>query len=130
MSSRVLDASALLAYIKGEPGEERVAEAIAAGSIMSTVNLAEVVSKLANDGVSEDAIRRGFDVLRGGVEVFGVEDAVATGLLRPATRAAGLSLGDRACLALARSRGLPALTSDGPWLDVAGDLGVEVEAFR
>lgn len=130
MSSAVLDASAALAYLQGEPGADRVSRELGTGALMSTVNLAEVATKLAADGLDEAAIRAAFNVLEVTPESFDEADALSTGLLRPATRAFGLSLGDRACLALARQRGLPVLTADRAWRDVAGPLNVDVEVIR
>ena len=130
MSSWVLDAAAVLALVQGEPGATRVSEALAAGAMMSTVNLAEVVTKLAADGLSEGAIRNAIGVQALDLAVFDQADAVSTGLLRPATRAFGLSLGDRACVALALKSGLPVLTTDRAWRDVAPLLDFEVEVIR
>jgi ribonuclease VapC len=130
----VLDASALLAYLRDEPGAEGVSEAIAGGAVVSTVNLAEVLSHAAGRGsdpagLVERMTERG---LLGGaiaVEPFTTADAVETARLRPLTREAGLSLGDRACLALARRLKAPALTADLAWAQ-AGDLAVELQQIR
>ena len=130
MSSSVLDASAALAYLQGESGAGRVEEALAAGAVLSVVNLAEVVTKLAADGLSNEAVRASIGVLRAETAVFDEADALSTGLLRPATRPFGLSLGDRACVALALSRGLPVLTTDRAWQDIGAVLDVEVEVIR
>jgi ribonuclease VapC len=125
--STVLDASALLAYLRDEPGAEVVADAIAEGAAISTVNLAEVLSRVAErDGDPSRLVGEMTDRgLLGGavsVESFTDEDAIEVARLRPRTRAQGLSLGDRACLALARRLGLPALTADTAW----SRLGLEV----
>ncbi len=130
MSSSVLDASAALAYLQGEPGADRVSRELGTGALMSTVNLAEVATKLAADGLDEAAIRAAFNVLQVTPEWFDEAEALSTGLLRPATRAFGLSLGDRACLALALQRGLPVLTTDRAWRDIAGPLNVDIEVIR
>ncbi|MGC8905556.1 type II toxin-antitoxin system VapC family toxin [Thermus sp.] len=123
----VLDASALLALLKGEPGAERVAEALERGAYLSAVNLAEVLSKLADWGVDPaeaQARMAQVGLLGAAVEVlsFTGEDALEVARLRALTRAHGLSFGDRACLALARRLGLPALTMEGAWagLDLGG----------
>jgi ribonuclease VapC len=123
----VLDASALLAYLRDEPGAEVVADAIAEGAAISTVNLAEVLSRVADrDGDPSRLVGEMTDRgLLGGavsVEPFTDEDAVEVARLRPETRAEGLSLGDRACLALARRLSVPALTADAAW----SRLGLEV----
>ncbi|MGC8876942.1 type II toxin-antitoxin system VapC family toxin [Thermus sp.] len=123
----VLDASALLALLKGEPGAERVAEALERGAYLSAVNLAEVLSKLADwgeDPAEAQARMAQVGLLGAAVEVlsFTGEDALEVARLRALTRAHGLSFGDRACLALARRLGLPALTMEGAWagLDLGG----------
>jgi ribonuclease VapC len=109
----VLDASALLAYLRDEPGAELVAEAIADGVVISTVNLAEVLSRSVDRGAdpAKIAARLAQSGLLDGaitVEPFTTADAIDAARLRPLTRDAGLSLGDRACLALARRLGTPA----------------------
>ena len=129
----VLDASGLLAYLKREPGEERVAQAMAGGLVISSVNLAEVLAKLADAGADPDQasttlIERG--ILNGTVtiEPFTDGDALASAKLRRATASAGLSLADRACLALASRLSVPALTADRVWS--ALDTGVVVQVIR
>ena len=97
---------------------------------MSTVNVAEVAARLAADDFPESRIRDGIELLEVDIAPFDEADAIATGLLRPATRSLGLSLGDRACVALAIRTGLPALTGDRAWRDIASILDVEVEIFR
>ena len=131
-SEWVLDASALLALLNREPGEERVAEALAAGVVMSTVNLSEVVAKLADIGMPEAEIREAIEPLGLGFAAFDDAGAFGAGLLRPASRTVGLSLGDRACLALGRQSGLPVLTADLAWnsLDFGLDSGVEITMLR
>ena len=111
MSSWVLDASALLALLNGESGSERVAEVLPDTAIAS-VNFSEVVAKLADEGRDESEIRSYLDALGLKIVEFNAELAYQTGFLRPLTRSIGLSLGDRACLALAVSLGVPALTCD------------------
>ncbi len=117
MSDAVLDTSALLALLLDEPGADTV-QATLPGALMSAVNLAEVVSKLCERGMPADQVA--FAVSSIGVEIvaFDDEQARVSGALRPLTRAWGLSLGDRACLALARLRNLPALTADIAWANV------------
>jgi ribonuclease VapC len=129
----VLDASALLAHLRDEPGADVVAEAIASGAVISTVNLAEVFSRVADRG--GDPAKLAADITQSGlldgaitVEPFTAADAIDDGRLRPLTRDAGLSLGDRACLALARRLDAPALTADTDWQGVAH--GVELRPIR
>ena len=130
MSDWVLDASALLALVHGETGRERVREAMAAGAVISTVNLAEVVSKLADDGMPETAIRATLAQFSLDVAEFNLEAAFVAGLLRPRTRSAGLSLADRACIALGRQSGLPVLTTDRAWRRLDLSAEVEIEMLR
>ena len=126
-SSTVVDASAVLALLNDEPGAAAV-EARLAGAMLSTVNLAEVVSVLADNGVPEADIRVAVGALGLISVVFDDETAVLAGALRPKTRALGLSLGDCACLALALQSSSSVLTADHAWGDL--DLGIEVELIR
>lgn len=126
-SRYVLDASALLCVLFEEEGADHVAARLP-GALVSTVNFSEVVAKLVDCGMPPDEIiplMADFDVELVPVDRVQAEDA---GLLRAKTKAHGLSLGDRACLALARSRGGIALTTDPAWN--ALDTGVEVELVR
>lgn len=129
----VLDASALLAYLGDEPGADVVADAIAGGVAMSVVNLAETLSTLTARGldpatVAADLTTRGLVDGAIMIEPVTTTDTVEIARLRPLTRDAGLSLGDRACLALARRLSLPALTADQAWTEVA--LDAEVRLIR
>jgi ribonuclease VapC len=125
----ILDASALLAFLLREPGQDRVMEALLAEPRMSTVNFAEVVTKYVLRGAAAQGER-----LRDELPVMFVpvdEDlALQAALMASVTRPLGLSLGDRICLALARRTGLPALTADRAWVNIAGALGVTVETIR
>lgn len=125
----VLDASALLAYLGNEVGADVVADAIAGGAAISTVNLAEALSTLAARGknpadVVSDLTDRG--LLDGAitVEPFTSADSIDAARLRPLTRAAGLSLADRACLALAHRLSTHALTADRAWTGLSIDIEV------
>ena len=119
MSACVVDSSAIMAVFYGEPGIEAVIGRLAQAAI-SSVNFAEIVGKLCEDGVPEAEARA--HILEFGLEVvmFDVDQASVAGGLRPVTRAKGLSLGDRACLALAQVRGLPVLTADRAWDQLTG----------
>lgn len=128
MSDFVLDASAILAILNREPGWETAAELVTPGCFVSTVNLSEVVAKLRERGVSESDIEVELAGMDLEVILFSHAQAMDAGFLRPFTIAGGLSLGDRACLALARDLRLPALTGDGAWRAV--DVGVEIRLFR
>lgn len=123
----VLDASALLALLHSEPGAAIVEEAVE-GAAISTVNWAEVYQRWLARGVDVTDLRADLEAIGIQIVPFIVEDAEQAAELWSLTRQHGLSLGDRACLALARRLGLPALTADRAWLDV--DSGVEVQAIR
>ena len=116
--SVVLDASALLALLRGEAGAKKVEGALA-GARMSVVNMAEVAShyhKLGMPGDEVDAMLRPLPI-----DLVPADAALAreAGRLRAHTVEGGLSLGDRFCLALAKRDGLPAWTSDRKWKEIA-----------
>jgi ribonuclease VapC len=123
----VLDSSALLCLLNGEAGAERVAEALPS-AVIGAVNLAEVVTKLRERGLSAEEVEEALGGFNLDVRPFTAVQAYATGHLRHATRSQGLSLGDRACLALAVELGAPALTADQAWGKV--DAGAAVEVIR
>jgi len=120
-----LDASALLALLLGEPGGEQVAAALD-GALLCSVNLAEVVSHYAKIGASRLDIEAMLRPLP--ITVVPVDAALSydAGMLRPFTLPGGLSLGDRYCLALAKREGVPAVTAERRWLDIAAAAGVTV----
>jgi PIN domain nuclease of toxin-antitoxin system len=122
-----LDASALLALLRLEPGNEKVAETIP-GAAISAVNLSEVVSKLMEKGVPEAAVRSALAKIE--LEIHPFEEGLAyrTGILRLATRELGLGLGDRACLALGQQLAATVLTTDRNWRHL--DVGVEIQIIR
>ena len=122
----VVDASALLAGLKGEPGADRVGAALDS-AVVSAVNFAEVVGGLARGGASPEGVRQSFGPLACTVVPADEEMAVEAGLMRALTDRAGLSLGDRFCLALGRRLRAPVLTADRQWALVADDVGVKVE---
>jgi PIN domain nuclease of toxin-antitoxin system len=116
----VIDASALLALIFGERlsvGRDRFEN-----GIMSTVNLTEVLAKMVDAGVSAADAMADVEALGLNLAVvdFAREGAVSAAELRAETKRLGLSLGDRACLATARSRSLPVLTADQSWAKLEG----------
>jgi PIN domain nuclease of toxin-antitoxin system len=127
--SVVLDASALIATLKNEPGADRV-DAVLHGATMTTFNLAEVVGHFTKLGADRDDI----DALLAGLPITYIAPdealAIQAGLMLTVTRKAGLSLGDRFCLALARATNATALTADRAWKDLAVELGVKVELIR
>ena len=123
----VLDASALLVYLQRESGYERVREALAQGAAMSTVNLAEVYAKAVDRNLPLGEIAGRLEALGLNVVSFTNEDARESAMLYPKARRLGLSLGDRACLALGVRLGLPILSADRAW---KGFPGVSLEMVR
>jgi PIN domain nuclease of toxin-antitoxin system len=121
----VLDSSALLAMLFFESGCERVAELVPQ-SCMSTVNLAEVLGRLARDGRALDEVLDRIEQMGVDLIAFDREMAREVAALLLPTAPWGLSLGDRACLALARLRRLPAVTADRAWANLDLDIAVEV----
>ena len=125
MPEVVLDASALLALLNAEPGAELVAEALPEAAV-SAVNFSEVVAKLSEASMPEEAIRDTLQGLSLEVVPFDLDQAYEAGLLRSAIRRVGLSLGDLGCLSLARRLNLPALTADQTWARLSVDVRVLV----
>jgi PIN domain nuclease of toxin-antitoxin system len=127
VASIVFDASVILAHINDEPGSER-AVPLFGEALISAVNLAEIIAKLAERGASLPLIRAALSRYGLQVAAFDEELAERTGALRAKTKALGLSLGDRACLALAEKFRLPVLTADRMWKDL--NLSIEVRLLR
>ena len=125
--SAVFDSSALLAIAFEEQGAEVAGRHLSDG-IISAVNASEVVARLVDLGASGEEARA--SLLAFGLEIrpFDTALAVAAGLLRAATREKGLSLGDRACMALAMREQVGVVTADRAWATL--DLDVEVELIR
>ncbi len=115
MIKNILDASAVLAVLNGEPGQKKVIPLLTESAI-SSVNLTEVAAKLLEAGMDEAGARLAVSVLGIGEIVDFTKDlAWEAARLRPLTKQYGLSLGDRACLALAIKLKLPAVTADKEW---------------
>lgn len=127
MTDIVVDASAVLAVLQDEVGAARAASHLATG-LLSTVNVIEIVSRLIDAGAPPGVARRVVGGLQLGIVPLDAAMALEAGVLRATTRARGLSLGDRACIATARVLGLPVLTADRAWAEL--DLGVEVVLIR
>ena len=123
----VLDSSALMAFLNGDPGAD-VVQCAMPDSVMSAVNFSEVVAKLAEDGDHGEDIESVLERLNLTLESFDPDQAFTAGMLRPLTRSAGLSLGDRACIALGLRVGYGVLTADRGW--AALDLGIKVRLVR
>lgn len=133
MSNTVLDASAILAYLHNESGAELVESTLVEGAYISAANWAEVLSKISDIGGDPDLlttqlIKQG--ILGSAIKILPLteQDASAIGQLRPLTKKFGLSLADRACLALGLRLNLPVVTADQSWLKLK--LGVTVKCFR
>jgi ribonuclease VapC len=128
----VIDASALLALLQDENGADGVVEAIAAGAAISTVNLSEVLAKLAEHGQpAVVALGSIHEAAEGALQIepFTEDDAAQAADLRPQSKAQGLSFGDRACLALATRFEVPAVTADRNWQNLP-DVSVAVKLIR
>jgi len=128
MNRIVLDASAILAVINGEPRAEKLTPVLLARAVGSALNLAEVQTKLVTRGwTSEEAWEDATSPVRD-VLPFDDEQARITGDLASQTKPLGLSLGDRACLALGMALKAPVYTADGTWKKVR--IGVRVHVIR
>ncbi len=119
----------MLALLFQEPGAEIVCAHVSVGTI-GAVNLAEVLAKLSDHGLPWPDAIEAVGIL--GLEVIPLSEAQAqlSARMRPATRNAGLSLGDRACFALAAEFGAPAVTADRIWAQVSEAVGVVVQVIR
>ena len=129
----VLDASALLAWLRTEPGESIVQHALDATAAISVVNWAEALSKLSDlgkdpDDVLIELVREG--IIGNDLLLFPLDESMAVEIarLRQRTRSSGLSFGDRACIALGHHLHLPVLTADRLWKGLR--LGVQVHVIR
>jgi len=128
MSRSVLDASAILAVLQNEPGNEVLTDELLAESVASAVNLAEVQTSMVRRGVPEDEVWMKASVPVGQVIDFTEGQARVAGSLVAKTRGLGLSLGDCACLALALELKAPVYTADRSWKKLS--LGVAIHVIR
>lgn len=126
----ILDASALIAFLHDEPGADAVVDALAATAAISIVNWAETLSKVAADGDDPqqvaDSLQSDDAPLQ--LEPLTEADCITIARLRPLTKTRGLSLADRACLALAQRLDVPVFTADREWANLG--LGVRVQLIR
>jgi ribonuclease VapC len=123
----VLDASALLAMLHNEPGGEDVVKEME-NAVLSSVNLSEVIQQSLKRNVDVTAFREDLEAIGLTIFPFTADDAEAAAQLWSAAHSLGLSLGDRACLALAQRLSLPVLTADKIWHDLR--IGITVRVIR
>ena len=123
----VIDASAILALLKMEEGHKKIAERLD-DAIISSVNFSEVITVIARHGFGTEEVVKSLKNTFLHIVEFNAEQAIIAAALDKLTRKHGLSLGDRACLALAKYKKLPVLTADKAWKGL--DLGVAVQLIR
>lgn len=123
--SVVLDASALLAFLHEEPGSDPVAHVLE-GACVSAVNWSEVLQKSLHRKVEIEGMQQEFIEVGVSFEPFTPQQAETAARLWSRTRPHGLSLADRACLALAMDKALPVLTADRAWSELALDIEIRV----
>jgi ribonuclease VapC len=126
----ILDASAVLAMLLQEPGQDAVKAALASGAGISAANLAEVMTRLVKDGMPAERAEHALAALPMTLHELDYALAIQAGVQFARTKAFGLSLGDRICLALAAREQAPALTADRIWLQAGPLVGVEVRLIR
>jgi ribonuclease VapC len=127
----VIDASALLAVARGENGANVVLDLINTEEcVVSSVNLAEVASKLIDLGLPPSELHHAIAQFNVDAIDFSQEQAMVSAEIRPITKAIGLSLGDRACIALAKLMNGCAVTADKAWSDIAEPVGVSIIFIR
>lgn len=126
MSSAAIDASALIAFLRSEPGHEITAQYLRR-SCLSAVNLAEVLEK-SPPNVTAPRVLAMLKNWQVEIVAFDTEQAIVAASLRREIGKSNLSFADRACLSLARMRNVPAVTSDREWSDLS--LEMEVIAIR
>jgi len=123
--TRVLDASALLAFLHGEPGGDTI-QPLLSGAAISAVNWSEVLQRLSARDVETAGLLEDLVALRLEIVSFDADQAETTAGLWTSAHRKGLSLGDRACLALALSAGVPAITADRAWRGLRVDVKIQV----
>ena len=128
MNEVVLDASAILAIIQHERGAEKLTAEVLSGAVISTVNLAEVQSKLVKNGFAPQQAWEDALALVPAAEPYTSEHARIAGDLIATTEKYGLSLGDRSCLALAIALKAPVYTTEQAWRNLK--VGVPIHVIR
>jgi ribonuclease VapC len=125
MADAVIDSSVLLAVLLREEVADPAA-ALCSGATISAVNVAEVASRMAEKSVSPQMVEDALDDLTITVVPFDRSDAMTAAALRMPTKHLGLSLGDRACLALAQRLGAAVYTADRRWMEFDTELNIEL----
>jgi ribonuclease VapC len=123
----MLDTSALLAYLQGENGGDKV-PVNSGDARISAVNYSETVAVLTRHGANPANVRAMLSSLLLDVVSFEADVAEAAGFMITTTNPFGLSLGDRACLAAAQKEGIPAMTADGAWSNL--NIGIAIQLIR
>jgi ribonuclease VapC len=126
VSRCVLDSSALLALLNQEPGAAQLTPALMRGAIMSSVNAAEVQTKLVASGGDPDKAWQFIVSLVPQIEPFSEEHAKTAGTLVQQTKPHGLSFGDRACIALGGALQLPVYTTDPSWTKLKLEIRIHL----
>ncbi|MEO0984233.1 MAG: type II toxin-antitoxin system VapC family toxin [Cyanobacteria bacterium J06639_14] len=125
MSKVVLDASALLALVNQEPGHTIVATMLP-GALASAVNISELVAKLTDQGMPQSEVQELLVTLSLTIVPFDQDQGILAGYLRHITKQFGLSLGDRACLALGMKTQCLVVTTDKIWAKLDINVGIQV----
>jgi ribonuclease VapC len=125
----VFDSSAILAVLRNERGADVVIDNLDY-SVISAVNLGEVVQVQMRDGHSRAEVEISFNQLNVPVAAVDTDLALSAAEMRAMALAKGMSHADCICLALAKREGVPALTGDRKWLKIAETVGVEVLLIR
>lgn len=125
----VIDTSALLAGLFGEPGADVLRRA-GPGAVISSVTLSEFLAKCSDRDISQDKARSHLANLGIAIANFGETEAMQAAALRVGTRFYNISFADRACLALARSRGLPVFTTDQDWSKLEAAQDIDIRQLR
>ncbi len=127
MTKIVFDSSAILALLKMESGHEIVAKNLEQ-AVVSSVNFCEVVTFLSKKTTKQDEMIKFMTETFDCIEDFNIEQAIIAGSFIKITKDYGLSLGDRACLALAKYKNIPVLTADKTWSKL--NLGIKIKLIR
>ena len=129
MTSYIFDSSALLAVLNDEPGSKAAMEK-SNNITMSSINIAEVMTILVRNGVNKLDAKRILESTVSNIIDFDFEQAITSGCIYTQTKGYGLSLGDRACLSLAKATKMPVLTADKVWAKLANSLEIDFIIIR